>query len=63
MLEGLELVQTLGKRGYYWLLDYRYKDKESGIYLCSKTYKTDREAIWALVKNKIKWDDKFYTKD
>ena len=56
MSGDLELIRILNSGDYYWLFDYRYEDDKDGIYLNSITYKTDRAAIRALVKNKIKWE-------
>jgi hypothetical protein len=55
-LDGLELILKSDTE-WYWVLDYRYHDGLDGIYKTSINYTSDREAIWALIENRIEWEN------
>lgn len=48
----LELIEMIPKGSYY----YWYFDEEDMPYLNSIEYSTAKEAIEALINNKIKWN-------
>lgn len=54
-VNGLELIQTEIKGACYWWLDYRFLDESGGRCEASIDYPSDKEAITALLENKITW--------
>lgn len=43
--------------GVYWFMDYRFKDDSGGAFLNSQIYKDDKEAIFALIRRTIEWEE------
>ena len=56
MTKCLELIQLITSGNWYWWLDYRYADNLDGKCAASIEYKTDRDAINALLSNSIEWE-------
>lgn len=53
-MNGLELINTIDGK-WSWLLDYGYTNGQAGTYAESIDYDSEKDAINALIGNKIEW--------